>query len=285
MRAAPIYTNPIDFSRFMAGQLENSMQAKLVQSIEDPLRLEVTFHGHAPEEEKAVLHLHNVYDTYRKTGDLNAAIDFLNNMTEAMRYTKQIDPKRPTFNPDHIYPVLRPSRDIRRFKKDGYNIITYAEVPGMETVILERNVGFSTLINEEMLNANKQWDKQSLKRRAYQNMRSSGWKQPNLQLQHPFAEDCEVLVYLDPPVPVQCQLLLPDMTFGRLPEQFIAAFPNKETTLIMKCRERLDSMATVKRIVRDSQLRDVVDRSYRFMPYPLTRDLYWISNGRPLRIS
>jgi len=283
MNTAHVYRSPNEFSRFLAAQMESAMNVKLKVSEEDPLTFEVLFHEAKPDE-KGLLNLHNVYDTYLKTNDLNAAVDFLNNMAEAMRYSRSVNPDKPTFNPDYIYPALRPRRDILRYNKEGYNLIHYAEVPGMDTVLLERNIGFSMLLNEEMLKSNPEWDKQSLKRRAYQNLRKHGLRQPNIQLQNPLSDHCELWVYQDHPIPVQCQLLLPDMTFGRLPDQFIAAFPNRETTLILKSREDMLTLSAAKRIVKETRMQELVNQSYHVMPYPLSRDIYWISNGCPTRI-
>src|SRR5690606_35581776 len=234
MNSSLIYKNPEDFARFMVPHLEDALNAELKAAGADAMTFDVFYHD-GREEEKGELHLHNVYDTYCKTGDLNAAIDFMNGIVEATKYARSQNPEMIRFDPNLIYPVLRPKQDIQRYNEEGYKLLRYTEIPGMDTVLLERNVGFSLLLNEEMVKANPQWDKLSLKQQAYENLRSRGWIEPNLQLQNPYAENCQVWVYLEPPVPVQCQLFMPELTAGRLPKQFIAAFPNKETTMLLIC--------------------------------------------------
>lgn len=282
MKPALLFERRTDFARFMASHLADRLEATLTATEDDPMVFEVRFRD-GKEDEKAIIGLHNAYETYRRTGDLNEAIDFMDGIMESSRYVRGMDLDR-IFDPNRIFPALRPRHEIMAMVKSGFNLLHYSEFPGLETVLIERKVGFTLLLHEEMLASRPQWDKQSIKDRAYGNLRKKGWKKPNLVLQSPFCEESEVHVYLDPPVPIQCQLLMPAMTARHLPESYIAAFPNKDTTMLLTGKDEMSTLAAARKFAGKTQLSSLVERSYSVQPYPLAKELYWIHGGKPVRM-
>jgi hypothetical protein len=185
----------------------------------------------------------------------------------------------PRLNPNKLYPTLRPIADVKRMNRDGYGLLYDSEVPGMATVLVERQVGFTLLLSEEMLSKLPEWNKQTIREQAYRNLRKKGWRKPNLLLQSPACERSMMHIYLDTPIPIQCQLLLPDLTCKHLPRSFIAGFPNKETTIILSYQGMMETHEEVRQVAKISKVHELVERSYSVQPYPLSDRLYWIRNG------
>lgn len=87
MSTARLYETPEQFAEMMMKQLRESMQVSVRQEDGEPLLLDISLNPNDPKE-KLQISLHNTYRTYRAGGDLNAAIDYLNNIIRTSHYMR-----------------------------------------------------------------------------------------------------------------------------------------------------------------------------------------------------
>jgi hypothetical protein len=77
MQQVRLYESPQEFAEMMIRHLSDSLQVHIQQVEGEPLLLEVAIDDNT-NNGKLQVSLHNTFQTYKVTGDLNAAIDYLN---------------------------------------------------------------------------------------------------------------------------------------------------------------------------------------------------------------
>ncbi|WP_373228879.1 DUF1444 family protein [Cohnella sp.] len=276
MRPARLYDAPEQFAEMMMKHLSESMNV-LVQKTEEPLLLEINVNLNDPQE-KIQVSLHNTFRTYMASGDMNTAIDYLNDTircTELMR-TKKDDVVK--LDSAYIYPAIR---DTRYVEEAGKNVkfISEAYLPGLSVIYLEIKDSCSKIITEASLEYNPRLTEERVKHLAYRNLRTAGWQSSRLTLQSPFRESCCIEVFMDNSHPIECQFLLPEMATSNLPKSCLIAYTNRKTAMIMYSNERMETLSQVMRLADKSRFRDVVKRSCLFRPNPVSEQIYWIHNG------
>jgi hypothetical protein len=278
MNQALMYKDPVDFARFMLTHLTERVDVASISNLgPDPLKVQIGY-GSA----KGILSLHNVWQSYVRTGDLNQAIDFLNGIIHASTYGQQTE--NMALDAERIFPSLRPEGYSRQMETG--DLLCEGRLPGLDTVFMERKDGFTVLINKELLLANPQWDEKSLIHKAYENLRNRGWSAPQLRLPVPFnTVPGEILVFHTEDDPIELQLLVPQLYRPHLPESFLAAFPARYNALVLRTDADMHSASTAKRFALQTGFKEVVKMAFNKEPWPLSRNIYWITGAKAYRLS
>jgi hypothetical protein len=276
MMHARLYDSPQEFAEMMIRHLSESLNVSVQQSEEEPLLLEISLEENKGNE-KVQVSLHSTLETYMASGDLNTAIDYLNSIiycTEGIRANIDITKLDPLF----IYPAIRDIRYIKEAGKDS-SILSEEYLPGLGVIFLEIKDKFSKIINQALLDQHPQLTEDKIKALAYQNLCYQGWSYPNLNLKSPFRHSCQVEVFMDKAYPPECQFLLPQLSRNNMPESCLIAFTNRKTTLLLRSDERMGTMSEAYFLAHKSRFKDVVERSCRIMPHPVSERIYWVHKG------
>jgi len=278
MRSVRLYDNPEHFAEMMMRQLSESLNVVVRQREGEPLLLDVELNPDDPNE-TAQISLHNTYRTYRVGGDLNAAVDYLNNIVRTSNYLRSKKGDVRKLDSAYIFPAIRDERYVDEAGIDS-PFLSEAYLPGLRVIFLEIKDGCSKIVNRSVLESNPRLTEEKVRRLAYRNLRAAGWQPSRLSLESPFRKSCIVEVFLDNPHPIECQFLLPELSISHMPDNCVIAYTNRKCTMLMHSRERMETMAQARRLVDRSRFREVVKRSYYLMPSPVSLQLYWINNGK-----
>jgi hypothetical protein len=275
MRPVRLYDEPEQFAEMMMRHLSESMDV-FVQQKEEPLLLEISLEPNNPEE-KLQVSLHNTFRTYMAGGDLNAAIDYLNSIIRCSQLVRKKS-EVTKLDPAYIFPAIRDERYVVEAGRDS-PFVSEAYLPGLRVIFIEIKNSSSKIVNEAILSHNPRLTEEKVKRLAYRNLRSAGWQPSRLSLQCPSNKSCYVEVFMDNSHPVECQFLLPEMAARNLPGNCVIAYTNRKTALMMHSKAQMETISQALRLVDKSRFRDVVKRSCRLLPNPVSEEIYWISNG------
>lgn len=273
-----LYDKPQDFAEMMAQHLRSVLQLAVHSQAEEPLLLEVVF-DESRKDERAQISLHNTYTTYMRTGDLNAAVDYLNATIRVSLEVRDRMQEVARLDPAFIYPAIRDSRYVEEAGQAS-GMLGDDSLPGLKVVYLEIKDSYSKVIGKALLSQHPRLTEERVRRVAYRNLKSEGWMPPKILLQSPYRESCYVEAYMDNPYPVECQFLRPDWVKRHLPSDFLIAFPNRKYTLLMRSDERMDTLERAACLARRARFDDVVWRNHRLLPDPVSDRIYWAQEGR-----
>lgn len=273
-----LYDKPLDFAEMMARHLHGALGMAVQPQAEEPLLLDVVYDPADPEE-RAQISLHNTFATYMRTGDLNAAIDYLNGAIRVSLDLRDRLEEVVKLDPAFIYPALRDSRYVEEAGQAS-GMLGDDSLPGLKVVYLDIKGSYSKVIGKALLERQPRLTEARVRRVAYRNLKSEGWMPPKLSLQSPFQASCRIEVYTDNPYPVECQFLQADWVGKHLPGEFLVAFPNRKYALLMRSDERMDTKEKAARLAKRAKFDDVVRRSHRLMPDPVSERIYWAHEGR-----
>ena len=277
MMSARVYESPQDFAEMMAQQLRSSLQLEVCPHADDPLLLDIVF-GEPKKDERAQVSLHNTFVTYMRTGDLNAAIDYLNATIRVSRDMKNRLQEVVKLDPAYIYPALRDSQYVEEAGAAS-GMLGDEILPGLKVVYLEIKSSYSKVIGRALLEQHPRLTEERVRRLAYRNLKSEGWTPPKVTLASPYRETCYVEAYMDNDHPVECQFLQPELAREHLPPNFLIAFPNRKYTLLMRSEERMDTLQKAVWLSRKARFDDAVRRNHRLMPDPVSDRIYWAHDG------
>ncbi|MDR6555196.1 DUF1444 family protein [Paenibacillus qinlingensis] len=275
MRQALLYKTPEEFASMLMRHLEESL-GMLIQQKEpenDPLLLSIM----KEEKEELVVSLHRVFQTYHNSGDINAAITYLNGILSAVEYCQNQDEVL-KLDASYIYPVLRGAQFVEEAGK-GLHMVVDEIIPGMCVLFLEIKTEHNKIVTRSMLEANPMLTEEKVKRIGYRNLRAEGWTKPRLELLSPARKTCTVDVFVDNLFPFECQFLNSGWIKEHMPESFLIAFTNRKQTLVMRSTEPIDSEAVAIRLAKKAKFTDVVRRSYLVAPHPVSDHIYWVQKG------
>ncbi len=276
MRPARLYDAPEQFAEMMMKHLSESMNV-LVRKTEEPLLLEINLNPSDPKE-KIQVSLHNTFRTYMVSGDMNTAVDYLNNTircTDLVR-TKKSDVAK--LDSAYIFPAIRDKRYVEEAGRES-KFVSEAYLPGLNVIYLEIKDSCSKIITEASLEYNPRLTEERVKHLAYRNLRAAGWQSSRLTVQSPFRKSCYIEIFMDNSHPIECQFLLPEMATRNLPKSCLIAYTNRKTAMIMHSDERMETLSQVMCLADKARFRDVVKRSCLFMPNPVSEQIYWINYG------
>jgi hypothetical protein len=276
MRPVRLYDAPEQFAEMMMKHLSESMNVP-VRMLEEPLLLEINLDPNDPKELVRVS-LHNTFRTYMAGGDMNTAIDYLNNMIRCTDFVRMKKGEVVKLDAAYIYPAIRDERYVKEAGKDVH-FISDAYLPGLNVIYLEIKDGCTKIITEASLESNPRLTVEKVKHLAYRNLRAAGWQSSRLSLKSPFRESCSIEVYMDNSHPIECQFLLPEMARYNLPQSCLVAYTNRMTAMIMHSNERMETLSQVMRLAEKSKFRDVVKQSCLLKPNPVSEQIYWINKG------
>jgi Protein of unknown function (DUF1444). len=278
MGAVRLYDKPEQFAEMMARLLSESMGLRVQSKRGEPLLLEILLDEADRQDGKAEISLHQTYGTYMAGGDLNTAVDYMNNiarMTVHMRTEnemKKIELAR-------VYPAVRDERYVKEAGKES-PMLSDPFLPGLRIVYLEVQEDFCKIITRQLLNENPELDEEKVKSQAYANLKASGWVEPNMRLPDPNRPTCVLQVFAEPPHPIDCQFLLPEWTSRYLPSQYLIAYTNRKTILLLQTGERMDTAHKARDVAVRSAFKEMVERSHRLMPSPVSDRIYWVKDGK-----
>lgn len=281
MQQVRLYDSPEAFTEMIIRQIKSCMNVRISQKEGDPLFLEIDI-GSEQESEMTQVSLHSTFVTYMRTGDLNGAVEYLNGIIHCSTEL-QNKAALESIDPACLYPALRDSLFVKEAAR-GMDLLAEEILPGLHVVYLELKQGYSKMINKSLLESQPRWTAERIRRVAYRNLKSEGWTPPNLSLPSPFRQSCTVDVFLDNPFPSECQLLVPELYEGHIPGCCVIAFPNRRTTLLMRSEERMETASEALRLVQKSRFNDVVRRSYRLMPHPVSERIYFSRKGKVVQL-
>jgi|GEM_PF-2481433 len=270
------YDTPRDFADRLVKKLQDSIAGVVRQEADDPLLLHIL-----DDEQKGELFrisLHNAYQSYMNSGNLEVASHYVDNIirTTQSAHRGGYDEVMLQLDLTHVYPVLR---DRAYVERAGGDVIYDDALPGMKMIYIESNEGFSKLVNRGALEFNPGVTEERVKWAAHHNLRSEGWISPKLSLPCPHKPSCTVDVYLDNPVPIECQFLIPRRSQLHMPDHYLISFPDRKTTLVMHTVEAMDTAEKAIRLAKESRFTDVVRRTFLVMGSPNSQNIYWSHRG------
>jgi len=278
MGAVRLYDKPEQFAEMMARQLSESLGLKVGSKIEEPLLLEILLDDADRQDGKAVISLHQTYDTYMAGGDLNTAVDYMNNIARTTVHLR-MENEMKKIDPARVYPAVRDERYAKEAGRES-PILSDPFLPGLRIVYLEVHEDFCKIITRKLLDENPGLDEEEVKKRAYANLKASGWVEPSMRLPHPNRPTCVLQVFADPPHPIDCQFLVPEWISRYLPSQYLIAYTNRKTVLLLQTGERMDTAHQARDVAVKSAFKEMVERSCRLMPSPVSDRIYWVNNGK-----
>lgn len=274
MRQALLYDRPEAFAEMMNAHLQGGLGLQVRQEEGEPLLLRVRFAG--DEEGEAQISLHDTFRTYVHTGDLNTAIDYLNSLVNCTNLCRGGEEELLDIDTSAIYPALR---DTRYVEEAGHELIAEQGVPGLSVIFLESSDGYSKLLNRGILARHPRLTEERVKRIARRNLLAEGWAEPKMVLQSPLRKSCYTDVYMNYPYPAECQFLNAGLVQAHMPETFLIAFTNRNTTLVMRSTEPMGTLEAARRLAKQSKFIEVVRRSCRVMPHPVSDRIYRVHRG------
>ncbi|WP_123043018.1 hypothetical protein [Cohnella candidum] len=279
MKTARLYDQPEQFAEMMMHQLRESMGVQVESKEDEPLLLDVILKQDAPEE-KIRVSLHETFRTYLAGGDLNVAVDYLNDIVRNSQFILTQQDKMLKLDMTYLYPAIRDARYVLEAGRDCPMVSEECGLPGLRVIFLEIKDGVSKIINEGSLEANPRLTEERVKRIAFRNLRSAGWEHPRLELQSPFRPSCTVEVYTDYSHPIDYQFIHPEMAASNTPRNFVLAFTNRKYALLLRSTENMDTKQKAKRLVEKSKFAEVVKRSFHLLPHPVSQLMYWFHDGK-----
>lgn len=279
MRQALLYEKPEDFAKMMASQLRETSGMNVESTAGEPLLLLMSPSGE-PTEGKMHVSLHGAYQTYMAGGDLNDAIDHLNDIARTTAYMAEVK-NEIRFDPAYLFPAIRDEEYVLESAK---TCDSYSEpcLPGLRTIFLEIKDGVTKVAGNTLLRLQPHLTQERVRRLAYRNLNARGWMEPKLVLKSPALPSCTIEFFSDYDHPIDAQFLLPDLRRGNMPDNVVLAFTNRQTAVLMHSTEQMETAEQVMRLVRLSKFREVVRRSVHFLPYPVSDRMYWIRDGEAL---
>jgi hypothetical protein len=275
MHQVRLYDNPQEFAEMMVRHLSDSLNLQVHRNKADPLLFEIIFDS--AKDEKAEVSLHSTFLTYMRTGDMNTAIDYLNGIISCSEATRN-QAELMSIDCSRIYPALRDEAFVEQAGL-GCDLLTEDSIPGLRVVFLEVKSGYSKIMNKTMVDLHPKLTEERVKRLAYRNLRSEGWTPPRLTLRSPFRGSCFIETFLDNPFPLECQFLQPEMAQTDGDSSYLIAFANRNTTLLMRSEERMETYSSACLLAKKSRFTEVVRRSYRVMPHPVSPRIFWSYKG------
>lgn len=276
-KVARVYETPQEFAEMIRRRLEGELGIRFQSVDGNPLLLNLMEEG-SEDEVLGQISLHNTYQTYMNTGNLNAAIDYLNSIIQMIEETRdRLDEAVSHLDLVNVYPALREKAYVEATVSDT---ISEEALPGLAIVYLESKNGYSKIMNRTMLQANPRLTEEAVKQIAHDNLRTEGWTEPKLKLPNPLRKTCTVDVYTDNPIPIECQFLNSELIRTHMPNTYLIAFPNRETTLVMRTTEAMNTRKRAIELAKVSRFQDVVKQSYYTMPSPNSMNIYWYHAGK-----
>ncbi len=277
MKQARLYDNPQEFAGMMMKHLSESLNVSIQQNKEEPLLLEMIL-NQGKENERMEVSLHSTMQTYMASGDLNTAIDYLNGVVDCTIGIR-MNQGLAKLDPQYIYPAIRDNRYIEEAGLQS-TFLSEEYLPGLGVIFIETKDTFSKIINQSLLEQNPRFTEERVKRLAYKNLQYSGWNDSRMSLKSPFRSSCYVEVFTDNDYPVECQFLLPEMSRNHMPESCLVAYTNRKTSLLLRSDEKMGTMSDACFLAGKSRFKEVVKRSYRNLPQPVSDQIYWIHKGK-----
>ncbi|MFC4775765.1 hypothetical protein ACFO9Q_03105 [Paenibacillus sp. GCM10023252] len=292
MRQALLYETPEQFAHMMMKHLEDGlgMQVKQKDGEGEPLLLEViavsggtngAHAGPAPGD-GMVVSLHSTYQTYCHAGDLNLAINYLNGIISTVMYTSNHEEVM-RIDSAYLFPDIRETEYVTEAGKD-MEFVTEEPVPGLSVIFLEIKSVNNKIVNNSMLALNPRLTEERMKRLAYSNLRGQGWTKPSMQIPSPALPSCTIQAYVNERFPLSCQFLNQSWLKEHMSESFLIAFTNRKQTMVLRSAEAIETAEAAVRMAKHSKFDEIVRRTYRVMPQPVSEAIYWVHNGRYVRL-
>lgn len=279
LRAVRLYGSEKEFADMMMRRLEEELNVKLRQDEEEPLLLFGRAADSDEGEDQFYISLHHAYQEYVHTGDLNSAVDFLNEyiqtaqemMSQGLDDWKRIDLSR-------VYPALRDRNYVELPGND--DCLRDEVIPGIYVVYLEMFDRIGKLIHRPLLDEELGQTEEKIREAAYRNLHEAGWTGPKMSLPCPPRRSCTLDVYMDNEFPIEYQFLDDELASANLPESCLLAFPNRNTSLVLCSWEPMRTAAQALKLAKESKFHELVTRSYYMMPYPNSLNIYWRRSGK-----
>lgn len=278
LKQARLYANEVEFATMMRGHLKQSLRLDVESKENEPLLLEIRMERDG-KPEKAEVSLHATYASYMNTGDLNMAINYLNGIIRSTVDIQLLGEEMGRVDTRDVFPALR-DKDYVAAAAASMNLVT-EETPfeGLSTVFLMDREGYSVLVTKEMVAHTPGLSEEALKQIAYRNMRRLGWDESGLQLPCPKRDSCWVETFISDDLPIEHQFVLPDLYKGKLPSEFLIAFPYRGAALMLRSGESMGTRKEAMALARKSVFMEVVRRSFLAMPGPNSPRIYHYSDG------
>ncbi|RIX60096.1 hypothetical protein D3P08_00440 [Paenibacillus nanensis] len=282
MNAVRLYDTPEQFAEMMVNQLRSSMGALVKQTEGEALLLKVSLDAGKPEEELTIS-LHDTYRSYMASGDLNAAVDYLNQIVKTSSYMQRYQEEMCKLDASYLFPAVRDERYVTEAGRD-MEFLSDPFLPGLRIIYLEIKGGVTKIVNKSMLERNPRLSEEKMRRLAYRNLRAAGWQKPRISLTSPFCKSCTIEIYSEPPHPIDYQFSMPEWRSLYLPDNYVIAYTNRQYMMLLRSYEPMDSEAQVKRLVQKSKFSEIVKRSFHVMPNPVSVNMYWVHKGKTVQL-
>ncbi|WP_271751592.1 hypothetical protein [Cohnella sp. JJ-181] len=273
MKQARLYDQPEQFAEMMKRQLEESLQIGVKMTEGEPLLLLID-----DKIGKAQISLHDTYRTYMAGGDLNAAVDYLNNIVRSSRIASEKKDEVAVLDPAYIYPALRDEAYAEAMRKQAGGL-SAERLPGLREMYLEIKDGLTKVIGSDMLELNPGLSEERVRKLAYENLRRAGWQEPRMRLPT-LLDSCRLEVYMHDTHPAECQLLDPELNKHLSRNPYLVAFTNRKTVMVLRADEPMETLRQAQRLAEESGFRTMARRSVALMPSPVSDRVYWVRDGK-----
>lgn len=273
-----LYDTPQEFAAMMMRQLGESLGATIRQHDDEALLLHVRLPDSDNEHGALQISLHNAFHNYMAGGDLNAAIDYLNDIVRVSRKVGA-DTQLAKLDGASIFPVIRDERYAEEAVQGSAELWDPC-LPGLRVIFVDINNDLVRIVSGSVLQCNPRLTAERVRRLAYRNLISAGWYEAKGSIRSPFRPSCTIDVYADNPHPIEYQFLLPQMAVARMPASYVIAFTNRKHLLVMRSDEPMETPEQALNLVRASKFSEIAKRAYHLMPYSVSDGLYWMHNGQ-----
>lgn len=278
MNDAPLFTKK-EFAEFVIRRFQKQTTEYEYRPLDanDPFKYGLT---RKETGAYAILYLHNAWETYIRTGDMNAIVDYMNDQLKIMKFTRQMEENFKGVDLTKIYPAIR-SYDFRKQQESGEMYLFDERVPRLDSLFLERQDGFSVFLTKEYIKpALVYMSEEEIKEHAYANLRRRGWNPEHYRMPAPPGVEATFHMYLRTDYPFQHQFFLPDMARNRLPASYLVAIPARDMAVVLTAEEPLTSAYAAGRCALASGFSYFVDVCFRKEPRPISRNVYWVHEGK-----
>ncbi|MDI4648747.1 hypothetical protein [Cohnella hashimotonis] len=273
MKQARLYDRPEQFAEMMKRQLAESLQIEVRMTEGEPLLLEMDDNIGTTQ-----VSLHDTYRMYMAGGDLNAAVDYLNDIVRSSRVANDKKDEITVLDPDYIYPALRDEAYAEVMRKQAGGL-SAERLPGLREVYLEIKDELTKVISKGMLELNPELHEDQLRKIAYRNLRREGWQEPRMRLPT-LLDSCKLEVYMHDTHPAECQFLDPELNGPISKKPYLVAFTNRKTVMVLRADEAMETLRQAQRLAEESGFRTMAKRSVALMPSPVSDRIYWVRDGK-----
>lgn len=280
MNHKPIHSKE-QFAHFVLRQMRRLNPDLQITAVDphDPFQY---FISYSDDATSAKLHLHNVWEDYIRSGNLDMVVNFVHHQCQTMAYIRSTSrPDGMRIDPGRIYPVLR-HPDYRQSQSNADDYLSETVVPELDTLFVQDQAECYIFLTKALLRAGRIPCEAEVKEQALNNIRMRGWHAPAMRLPAANMKSSgdAYHIFTKTEYPFELQFFLPDMVLGEMPSTFLLAIPARDMAVALTTDKPIRTLESARKIAIRSGFAALVRSCYEGEPRPISRHMYWMRDGR-----